>query len=126
MLYHIGPQLPGRTKNEVVEKPKDVTSKYIKNNKQWKKLVVQRAVSNGDIACIDGRKADLRLYILHCPNGLVYYYPNAIVRIAQEVYSGKDDMKLESQLTNVSIGGRYQWEKNGTCFVRPYRQYPNC
>ena len=105
LLYHIGPQLPGRTENEVVEKSKDVTSKYIKNNKQWKKLVVQRAVSNGDIACIDGRKADLRLYILHCPNGLVYYYPNAVVRIAQEVYSGKDDMKIESQLTNVSIGG---------------------
>ena len=106
-------------------KPKDVTSKYIKNNKQWKKLVVQRTVSNGDIACIDGRKADLRLYILHCPNGLVYYYPNAIVRIAQEVYSGKDDENRISSPMYPLVGISLK-ESNGTCFVKPCRQYPNC
>ena len=38
--------------------------KYLKNNKQWEKLVIQRSVSHGNIACINGCKADLRMYIL--------------------------------------------------------------
>eukprot|EP00945_MAST-04E_sp_MAST-4E-sp1_P007067 g7067.t1 len=78
----------------------------LKNSKQWKKHVLQRSPSRGNIACVDGRKADLRMYILHAPDGKIYYFPNAVVRIAQVEYEGNRDVSLGSQLTNVSTGGR--------------------
>ena len=88
--------------------------KYLKNNKQWEKLVIQRSVSHGNIACINGCKADLRMYILCAPDGKIYYFPNAIVRIAQATYEGNHNISFESQLTNVSTGGHIiqgtEWE----------------
>ncbi len=77
----------------------------LKSNKQWRKHVLQKSPAQGNIACIDGRKADLRMYILHAPDGNIYYFPNAVVRIAQIEYRGSQNISHSSQLTNVSTGG---------------------
>ena len=69
--------------------------------------VFQRSIADGDIACVDGRKADLRMYILVEPSEeqKVFLYKDAVVRVAPRAYAGNEDASLESQLTNVAQGG---------------------
>ena len=69
--------------------------------------VFQRSVAGGNIACVDGRKADLRMYLLAEPSEehKVYLYSDAVVRVAPQAYAGNEDASLESQLTNVAQGG---------------------
>ena len=71
------------------------------------RVVYQRAIADGKIACVNERKADLRMYILVEPSKKqnVYVYNDAVVRIAPHKYNGNKDTSLETQLTNVSTGG---------------------
>ena len=67
----------------------------------------QRAIADGNILCVDGKKADLRMYILVEPSAQqhVYVYNDAVVRVAPHTYQGNSDTSLEAQLTNVATGG---------------------
>eukprot|EP00943_MAST-04B_sp_MAST-4B-sp1_P000219 g219.t1 len=56
------------------------------------------------------------MYILYAPDGKIYYFPNAIVRIANIEYRGNQNTSLESQLTNVSTGGNIIEGMEWDCF----------
>ena len=72
------------------------------------RVVYQRAIGDGKVACCkDGRKFDLRMYILIEPSQQqeIYLYHDAVVRVAPQPYRGNDDVTLKTQLTNVATGG---------------------